>query len=323
MPRGTSDLETDVCTVVERVVVGVEGFGGLEVGANVQRVVEPLLLQPCFALIECGHEEGVAVGGEHQFPGLEVEGDDAHVGLRNGESVYYAVRNVLLLHGFQHAWYDGGAGRVVAQQLVDGLALGQLAAHLVGAHGGQLGFGGLGVVVVGGLGVGVVGVVGGVDSVGGVGVVGGVGGHWGGQALAVAYEPQLAAQAAVDGHGGGQTVFGVLGQAGQHGFAVVPAHGGSDAAQELVARGVFGHAAYVAADDVHGLAAVGAQQGVTVVGLRGGAVDDGYEVRGDDEAVFAFLSGALGHEGLFDDFHFCTRKSIDAGPAFLRVSWRS
>ena len=78
---------------------------------------------------------------------------------------------------------------------------------------------------------------------------------------------------------------------------------GRDTAQELVACGGFGHTADVAADELHGVAPVGTPQAMAQLALRGAAVDDGYEVSGDDDAVLAFLLGVLGDEGLFDDLH--------------------
>ena len=110
--------EADVGTVVEGVEIGVEAFGGLEVGADVQRVDFALLAEAVFAFFQGGAEERVAVGSQDEFPGTEVEGDDADVAAVDGEAVDDAVGNVLLVHGFQHAGDDGGPCRVVAQQLV-------------------------------------------------------------------------------------------------------------------------------------------------------------------------------------------------------------
>ena len=74
---------------------------------------------------------------------------------------------------------------------------------------------------------------------------------------------------------------------------------GSDA--ELMARCVRGQLSDDAADDGHGVAAVGHAGTPLARGLRGGAVDDSDEVICDDDSVFAFLRGVLGDEALLDD----------------------
>jgi hypothetical protein len=60
---------------------------------------------------------------------------------------------------------------------------------------------------------------------------------------------------------------------------------------------------YVAADKLHAVASVGAEEAKAAVGLRRGAVDDGNIVACDDNAVLAFLYRTLGDNALFDDFH--------------------
>ncbi len=42
---------------------------------------------------------------------------------------------------------------------------------------------------------------------------------------------------------------------------------------------------------------------MTQLALGCAAIDDGYEVSGDDDAVLAFHFGILGYEGLFYDLH--------------------
>ena len=91
-----------------------EGFRGLEVGTDVQRVAVALPAQAAFAFFERGTQEGVAVGGQHDFPGLEVEGEDADVVAGYGEPVEDAVADVLLSHGLNHTRDDDGACRIVA-----------------------------------------------------------------------------------------------------------------------------------------------------------------------------------------------------------------
>ena len=111
-----SDAEADVGAVVKGVVTGEEGFRGLE-GSDVEWVVAALLLEALLGFGECGQEEGIAVGGEHDFPGLEVECDDTHVLLWYRESVDDSVGFVLLLHGFEHVWNDSVAGGVVMEKM--------------------------------------------------------------------------------------------------------------------------------------------------------------------------------------------------------------
>ena len=76
-----------------------------------------------------------------------------------------------------------------------------------------------------------------------------------------------------------------------------------DAHAELVTGRGLRHAADVAADEAHGVLSVAVQKTVATIGLRGGAVDDGNKVRGDDDAVLAFLCGVLRDDGLLYDGH--------------------
>ena len=68
-----------------------------------------------------------------------------------------------------------------------------------------------------------------------------------------------------------------------------------------MARGVRRHLADEAADDGHGVTAVGHAGTPLARSLRCGAVDDSDEVICDDDSVFAFLRGVLGDEALLDD----------------------
>ncbi len=267
-----------------------EGFCGLEVGTDVQGVGLALVTQALFAFFQSGTEKGIAVGGEDQFPGLEVEGDDGDVLTGNGKSVDDGISDVLLAHGFYHVWENDGPCSVVVQQFVLCGALGHLAAGFVGTHGSQLGLVGLGVLIVLGGGLLVMGVANGR-------------GQRGHQTVAVADKPQLARHPAVDDGRGCHAVFGMLGQPGQERPLVVLADVGRHTLQEGIARRGLGHALYVAADELHGIAAVGPEKAVAERGLRGTAVNDGNEVRGDDDSVLAFLFWVLGDEVLFDDLH--------------------
>ena len=78
---------------------------------------------------------------------------------------------------------------------------------------------------------------------------------------------------------------------------------GSDAAQELMTGHLSGGMAQVAADQPHRLSSVAAEDAMAIVSLRGRPVDDGAKVRGDDDAVLAFLLRVLRDEALLDDGH--------------------
>lgn len=73
--------------------------------------------------------------------------------------------------------------------------------------------------------------------------------------------------------------------------------------QESIACCVFRHVTDVAADQLHGIATIAAEQAVAVIRLRRRAIDDGNEVSGDDDSVLAFLRGILWDEGLLYNFH--------------------
>ena len=202
-----SHSEADVRPVVERVAARHEGLGGLEL-AYVQRVLLALEGQQALALVECGTEEGIAVRGEDYLPGLEVEGDDAHLGHGYGESVDDGIGLVLLLHGLEHVGDDEGACLVVGEEMFGR----QVAATDVGgALFSQQLLGGLGVVVV----------------------------LVADEALAVAHHPHLAAQSAEDDARGGESLFGVLGEPFKVAFAVDLPHGEGCLAAELLAGEVF------------------------------------------------------------------------------------
>ena len=72
---------------------------------------------------------------------------------------------------------------------------------------------------------------------------------------------------------------------------------------ELVARGVLGHAVDIAANKLHGVAAIAHGPVMAAKGLRGRTVDDSDEIIGDDDSVLAWFQGTLCNLALFDDFH--------------------
>ena len=126
-----------------------EGFGGLKVGTDVQRVVLALAVQCGLAFFKCGMEEGITVGGKDYLVWLEVERDGTNMLSGDREPIDHTIGDVLVTHGLNHAGNDDGTGYVVAAEVVGGMPLMQQALHLVGAHGSQFGFVRFGIVEVG------------------------------------------------------------------------------------------------------------------------------------------------------------------------------
>ena len=73
---------------------------------------------------------------------------------------------------------------------------------------------------------------------------------------------------------------------------------------KLMARRVCRHLTDIAADEYHGIAAIADTWAMVTLGLGSASVDHSDEIICDDQAVFAFLCGALRYEVLLDDFHF-------------------
>ena len=132
--------------------------------------------------------------------------------------------------------------------------------------------------------------------------------------MAVAYEPYFTSQTAVNDDRSAETLLGMVVELLEYLLALVAAQAaeqgkvaladdarGSDA--ELVARDVLGHVPDIATDELHGVASIAHRAVMASLGLRGGAVDDGYEIIGDDDSVLACLLGTLCDLTLFDDFH--------------------
>ena len=104
-------------------------------------------------------------------------------------------------------------------------------------------------------------------------------------------------------------------QSRQHVVVILFAEISGNATQELVAGRCLSHLADVAGSQQHGIAAIGTTEGMghqrtkgvlatqLIAAFRGAAVDDGYKIRGDDDAVFAGLFRVLGDEVLFEDLH--------------------
>lgn len=276
-----SDAEADVGAVVEGVVAGEEGFRGLE-GSDIEWVVAALLLEALLGFGECGQEEGIAIGGKYDFPGLEVEGDDAHALLRYRKSVDDGIGFVLLLHGFEHVWNDGVAGGVVMEEMFSGQTA---AADDVGTLLGKFLFVGLGIVIV-------------LST---------------DETVAVANHPYFAVKTAIYYGRSGEALLRMEGKSLDIATTVVTCDGRSDAIAELVTGESALGMAYIAADKLHAVASVGAEEAEAAVGLRCGAVDDGNIVACDDDAILAFLCRTLGDNALFDDFHAAkVRKRYDS-----------
>ena len=283
--------EADVGAVVEAVVAGNEGFGGHEGRADVERVFLALFCQPGLALGKRRAEKRVAVGGEDDVPGLEVERDEANMTLVDRETVDHAVAVVLVLHGLEHAGDNGLAGSIGYFLATDGYGIRRMGKPLL-----------------------IFGT--GYDDVGtmlsqfcfvGFGIVEKLVAH---QTLAIAHEPDFAAQATVDDCRGCHALLGVLLQADHYiGLMASPegdvmsADRGSHADTELMTGGVGRHLADMAGDGQHGIAPVAHAGVMSAAGLRCGAVDDCDEIICDNDSVLAFPGGILWCEALLDDLH--------------------
>ena len=97
----------------------------------------------------------------------------------------------------------------------------------------------------------------------------------------------------------------MLGQALQHRFLIMLSYISRYATHKSFARRVLRHVADVATGQLHGVAAIAAEQAVAILRLAGRTIDDGNEVICDDDSVLAFLRGILWDESLLDNFHLC------------------
>lgn len=260
---------------------------------DVQGIDGALTSQPLLALGEGAAEKRIAVGSKHDVPRLEVEGYDAHMALVHGKSIYDTVCLVLLAHGLEHAWNDGLSGSVIVEKVIPGSGAGS---NDGSALFGQLLLVGLGVVVI---------------------VVAN-------ETLTVAHHPNLASQSAEDDAAGCEAVFGMIGEMGQAVVLIALADGLRRTDTKLMGADVLGHLTDKGADGEHGQLAVGvrAQREVTMTldgALRGGAVDDCYEVIGDDDSVLASLRGILRDDFLLDDGHGWLM--LDGGRGDVESGW--
>ena len=110
----------------------------------------------------------------------------------------------------------------------------------------------------------------------------------------------------------------MLGQPLEHRLLVMLSNISCYATEKALARRVLRHAANVAGDQLHGIAPIAAKKAVTMLRLRRGAIDDGYEIICDDDSVLAFHLWILRDEVLFDNLHervcFYTRRNTRAEP---------
>ena len=165
-------MKSYICAVIEGIITLDEGFRGFEL-ADIQRVFATLMVEQLLGFFEGGGELWIAVTGEDDLPGTEVEGQHAYLILGDGEAVDHSIGDVLVMHHLEHRGDHHLTGRVVLlAQLVLGHALGQQLAHLRCTHLGQRLLVGLGIVVV----------------------------LTAYETVTVAHEPYLAAQSAVDDH---------------------------------------------------------------------------------------------------------------------------
>ena len=127
--------------------------------------------------------------------------------------------------------------------------------------------------------------------------------EWCEQAMAVTNHPYFSIEPTEYDDRTGQSLLGMFGQPRQHRLLVMLPDVCRDACHKLLTTRSLGHAGDITADQLHGIAAIGAEDAVAVVGLRRGTVNDGNEVICDDDAVLAFLLWVLRDERLFEDLH--------------------
>lgn len=125
-----------------------EGFGGLKMRTDIERVLLTLMLQGRFTLFEGRMEERITIGSKNNLVRIEVKRDGADMLSWDGETIDDAISDVLVAHGFNHVGNDEGPGRIVAAKFVDSLTLSQLSANLVGTHGSQFSLVRFGIVII-------------------------------------------------------------------------------------------------------------------------------------------------------------------------------
>ena len=182
------------------------------------------------------------------------------------------------MHDFEHGRNHDLAGRIVRlQEIVLAHAFCQQLSDLCGSHLGKGLFVGLGIIDI----------------------------FASNETVAVANEPHFATQSAIKNDRRTKALLRVLLHTlYRKAQPVVAAQSLGSAYAELMARCVGGHLTDIATDEHHGVAAIADTWAMVTLGLGSASVDHGDEIICDDQAVFAFLCGALRYEVLLDDFHF-------------------
>ena len=88
-------------------------FGGLKVGPDVEWVILALMLQSLLAFCKCGIEERITIRSKNNLIWTEVERNDKNVLTWNRKTIDYAIGDILIAHGFNHAGNDNRTGNVV------------------------------------------------------------------------------------------------------------------------------------------------------------------------------------------------------------------
>ena len=271
-----SDGKSYIRAVIEGIIALYEGLCGLEF-TNVQRVVATLFIEECLGLCKGRSQMRITVAGQHNLPGSEVEGDDGHLILWDGEPVDNGIGLVLVTHHLEHRGDHHLARWVVGlEERLLGHALCQEFAHLLGAHLGQGLLVGLGIIHI----------------------------FATNQSVAIAHEPYLPSQTTIEDDGGAEALLRMLGHPTDGETpAVVATDHLRGIKTELTTRSVGRHLTDIAADEQHGITPVAHEGTMVAWRLRCGAVDHGDKVICDDDSVLAFLRGTLRNDALLDYFH--------------------
>jgi len=89
----------------------------------------------------------------------------------------------------------------------------------------------------------------------------------------------------------------------EHRFLIVLTDIGCHATHEFLTGRCLRYFANITRHEQHGIAPIAVQPTVTIFALRRAAINDGYEIICDDDAVLAFLLGVLGDDALFYNLH--------------------
>ena len=236
-----------------------------------------LFIESSLTFCQRGFKEGIAIGGKDNLMGLEIDSDDEHLGLGDGKTVDHGIGLVLVLHRLEHGGNHDLTGWVVGfQEFAFVNTFCQECSDSLSAKFGQTSLVRLGVVEI----------------------------LSANQALAVAHEPYLASAPAVNDGRSTEALLGTDSHA-TDGKAqpVVTTDHLRNADAKLPTAYIGRHTTDVPADEQHGITAVAEPGDMTTERLRSAPVDDGDKVICDDQAVFAFLGGALRDKALFEYLH--------------------